>query len=145
MAFEDIECIAGTAPAQTVPSDGVRVSSRKAAGRGSETRYIRVQIGAGLAKALCLLGEQTALRVQFGSGRDAGKVAVSVNVSSGAFAAKRDKQGRYAFTVNSRSADGLFALDFPAFTVSPVDLVHDKGSSPVAIFAASEAMLAVED
>lgn len=115
------------------------------AGGEGATRYIRVQIGAVLAKKLCLQGDLTRLRLQFGTGSDAGKIAASVDVTNGGFEAKKDKQGRYALTINQRTADGLFALDFPAFTVSPVDVIEKDRTPPVAVFTASDAMLAVED
>lgn len=91
------------------------------------------------------MGDLTRLRLQFGDGSDAGKIALSVDVTNGGFEAKKDKQGRYALTINQRSAEGLFALDFPAFTVSPVEVKERPHTPPLAIFKASDPMLAVED
>ena len=145
MAFDDIERVAA-APAQVaIPHDGLRVSSRAAAARGVPTRYIRIDIGAGLAKALCLHGEQSSLRLRFGSGSDAGKIGLSVDVEDGAFPAKKSAKGIWSLTINAASADGLFALEFPKFTVSEPEIVEKGGKPPMAVFSASEAMLAVED
>lgn len=144
MAFDDIERV-GPKKVQTVPENGVRVSSRHAQGRGKPTRYISIQIGGGLAKKMVLLGEETALRLQFGSGRDAGKIAMSVDVTSGPFPARKQRSGAYHLTINAASAEGLFALEFPPFTVAEVEVVHRQGVPPMAVFAASETMLAVEE
>lgn len=142
MAFEEIERV-GPVTASRIPEDGVLVSSR-AAMKGA--RYITVTIGGGgLAKAMVLRGEETRLTLKFGTDRDAGKVAMSVDVTRGAFPVKRQKSGAWKFTINAASADGLFALDFPAFTVPDVQVVSREGHCPMAVFAASEAMLAVED
>lgn len=144
MAFEDIERV-GSAPPSDVPDDGVRVSSRAAAARGVPVRYIAIQIGGGLATALVLRGEETRVRLQFGTDRDAGKIAISVDVDAGAFVARRDKRGRYKLTINAASAEGLFALNFPAFTVSPVEVVSRQGQCPLGVFVASQPMLEVDD
>lgn len=144
MAFEEIERV-GAPPKSDIPDDGVRVSSRAAAARGVPTRYIAIQVGERLAKALVLRGEETRLKLQFGTDRDAGKIALSVDVTSGQFPAKRDKQGRYKLTINGASAEGLFALDFPSFTVTPVEVISRRDECPMAVFKASDAMLAVAD
>ena len=94
---------------------------------------------------MCLLGESTRLQLSFGTDRDAGKIALSVDISAGQFEARRLKSGGYRLTINAASAEGLFALDFPAFTVAPVAVVSRMGKPPMAVFAASPAMLAVED
>lgn len=144
MPFEDIELV-GTAPAASVPPRGVRVSSRAAAARGVPTRYIAIELGADLGKKLVLLGDETRLRLQFGTGRDAGRIAVSADVSAGLFRAKKQKSGHWKTTVNARSAEGLFTLNFPGFTVAEAEIVSLPGKCPVAVFACSAEMLAVED
>lgn len=48
-------------------------------------------------------------------------------------------------TINGPSAEGLFALDFPAFTVAAVEVRATRGEPPMAVFKASDAMLAVAD
>lgn len=91
-------------------------------------------------------GDQAAVRLLFGSGGDAGKIAISVDHDTGNFIARRDKVGRWVLTINAASADGLFALDFPAFTVPHVEAVRPENGQPRrAVFKASDAMLAVED
>lgn len=145
MAFEAIEFVGAPVKA-SVPAGGVRVSSRGAAPRGGAlVRFIQIKFGSKLAEQLCLKLEQVGLSVQFGSGRDAGKIAFSVDASTGAFLAKRDKNGGYSFTINARTADGLFALDFPPFVVEKPEILTLMGKPPIAVFACSEAMLAAGD
>ncbi len=145
MAFEEVEFV-GAAKAPAVPEDGVTVASRKFKSRkGEVTRYIKIQIGAYLAKQLALRGDETQLRVLFGSEKDAGLIRISVDVTDGRFAAKRDRQGRYSLTINERTADGLFSMDFPTFTVAGLEPVFRQGVPPCFDFKASDAMLTVED
>lgn len=150
MAWDAIDNLKLGNPSVAVPDMGVRVAARalklrKGGGTGV-TRYIRVTLGAGLAKKLSMLTEAIGVRLLFGTGSDAGKIAISVDATTGNFLAKRDKAGRYALTINAASADGLFALDFPVFTVAAAEAVRpENGQPPRAIFKASDAMLAVED
>lgn len=156
MAFEDIDNLAPP-KAAAIPPAGVRVSSRglniKRGGvdRGA-VRFIRIFIGAQLARGLGLTSDLVMLRLSFGSDADAGKIMIAAPAGGGDFPARRDKGGSYALTINATTADGLFALDFPAFvveklTVAPPTMPKDgsPGLPPRAIFAASAAMLAVDD
>lgn len=153
MSWESIENVKKTNSSLTVPSDGIRVTACALTTRGKEpARYIKIVIGADLAKRLAIgvgggkAGDQAALRLLFGSGSDAGRIAISVDHETGNFIAKRDKIGRYALTINAASADGLFALTFPAFSVPHVEAVRPENGQPRrAVFKASDAMLAVED
>lgn len=141
MGFEAIENVAKP-PASKVPADGVLVSSRAAARNG---RYIAIAIGPELAKDLCLNRDEVGMRCAFGTGRDAGMIGLSVDASGGAFLARRQKSGKYLLTINQRSAAGMFALDFPAFTVRGVETVSRQGEPPMAVFAASKEMLEADD
>lgn len=86
------------------------------------------------------------LRLLFGTGEDAGKVRVSPDQAGGLFTAKRDKRGNYALTINEATAEGLFALDFPAFTEERIEpLRPQNGQPPFFVFHPSAAMLKVED
>lgn len=80
----------------------------------------------------------------FGTGEDAGKIMVAVDQALGKFTAKRSKKGHYALTINAASAEGLFALEFPAFTVAEVECFHPQGLPPHCVFAASAEMLAAD-
>lgn len=144
MPFETIERV-GPAKPTLVPASGVRVSSRAAAAHGKASRYLVVQIGAGLAQEMVLRGEETKLNLQFGTGKDAGMIGMSVDVTAGQFIAKKSKSGFWKTTINGASAEGLFALDVPEFTVSPVRVLFEQGKCPMAVFKASDEMLAVED
>ena len=147
MPFERIENCSNAASKSRVPAEGVAVSCRKVARRkgGGLTRYIKVQVGAELARKLVWRGEDVRLSVAFGTDRDAGKVRLSVDVSAGDFSAKRDKKGNYALTINENTADGLFSLDFPAFEIAELQPVSVQGQPPALIFKGSDAMLKVEE
>lgn len=148
MAFEDIECVKPAAASATkIPDDGVAVTARKMGNRnGAETRYIRIAIGAKLAKAISLTQPDHRLRLLFGTGSDAGHIQVSVDNAAGKFVAKRSKKGEYALTVNAATAEGLFALAFPAFARSRIEAIRpENGKPPHFVFKASDEMLAWED
>lgn len=147
MAFEDIDVVnpKKTTPSK-VPSDGVLVQSRRLSSRsGKEVHYIRIAIGAKLAKAISLVIEECRVRLAFGTGPDAGLIQVSVDNSTGKFIAKRTAKGDYALTINEATADGRFALEFEAFTRSPVEAIRpENGKPPHFVFKASREMLAVD-
>jgi hypothetical protein len=146
MAFEKIDNLAKVAAQIGVFPDGVRVEARTMIrrGGGGATRYIKVTVGAQLARKLVWREENQRIDLAFGTDRDAGKIRASVNASSGQFMAKRDKQGRFAFTINQPTADGLFALEFPTFDIRQVEPVCAINTPPALVFEASEAMLAVD-
>lgn len=148
MPFETIENLKPVAISSASPADGVQVSARKLAippKRGGHlARYIRILVGADLAKKLVWRGESERIDLAFGTDRDAGKIRASINHSGGQFVAKRDKQGRYSITINAATAEGLFALDFPAFSLPSLEPVVAMGTPPALVFKASDAMLAVD-
>ena len=149
MAFSDIECVNPVKPgAGAVPPAGVRIIGRSLGQRksvgGGKTHYIQLQIGASLARGLCLTAERHQLRLLFGIGEDAGQIMLAVDNTAGKFLAKRDKKGNYVSTINAATADGLFALQFPAFTVAQVEVQRAPGCPAAAVFAASPEMLKVE-
>lgn len=146
MAWDSIDNVKPTAASVPVPDLGVRVSPRTLGVKGGLVRYLRITLGAGLAKKLSLVAETAGVRLLFGTGADAGKIAISVDATTGNFQAKRDKVGRYALTINAATAAGRFGLDFPAFTVPMVEAVRpENGQPPRAVFKLSPAMLAVDD
>jgi hypothetical protein len=145
MPFETIENLKALSAQIGVFPDGIRVQARSLKTRGGgQTRFIKVTVGAQLARKLVWRDEAVRIDLAFGSGKDAGKVRASVNISAGQFIAKRDKQGRYVFTINAATADGLFALTFPDFDIPALDPVSAMGTPPALVFAASEAMLAAD-
>lgn len=149
MAFETIENVKPKyAAAPTVPPHGVLVTTRKAPTSptgGGEARYITIRIGAALAKAARFHAEAQDVRLMFGSGSDAGKIAVAMQTGGG-FVAKRQKAGGYALTINRLAAADRFTLDFPPFTIPNVEaVVPQNGQPPMFVFKASAAMLAVGD
>lgn len=146
MAFETIENVAKVAGQIAAFPDGVRVEARAMKMRkgGGAARYIKVIVGAQLAKKLVWRDEQQRIDLAFGTGRDAGKIRAAVNASAGQFMAKRDRQGRFTFTINAATAEGLFALEFPSFDIPQLDPVHEINTPPALVFKASDAMLAVD-
>src|SRR5690606_8689162 len=147
MGFEVVENVSPPMPSSGVPDDGVRVScrslTRKDTGRKAE--WIWVKIGPALAKSISLVLPEVGIEVSFGTGTDSGKIAISVNQKNGGFIAKKQGNGGYSFTINSDSADGLFSTDFPAFSCPDVNVINTRGLPPMAIFKASDEMLAVDD
>lgn len=148
MAFENIDCIKPTVAANPIPTDGVRVSSRKLRlkKQNRDARFIKIVIGASLARSLSLHQEDHNVRLLFGTGNDAGKIQISVDNTTGKFYAKRAKNGNYSLTINEATADGLFALEFEPFDRRNLEAIRPVNGQPRhVVFAASEAMLAVED
>lgn len=149
MAFEDIEVVRPKAASKAqAPAGGIAVTACKVARRngGGLNRYIRLTIGGGLARKISLTAPEHRLRLLFGTGEDAGKVRVTVDNEGGKFLAKRSKQGNYALTINSGTAKGLFALDFPAFVEDGIEALRPaNGQPPHFVFKASAAMLAADD
>lgn len=148
MAFENIECINPSAHVKAIPEDGVRVAARALKKKGGDgvTRYIRVTIGAALARQLSLTGDEHGLMVLFGRDNDAGKIKLSVDNTAGKFRAKRAKGGSYAFTINAATAEGLFALEFETFDRPHLEAVKPEAGGPRhTVFMASRGMLEVED
>lgn len=148
MAWETIEVVKPKVPGSgACPGDGVKICARSLGTRGGgRVRYIHVTIGAELARSIALNQPEHRLLVLFGTGDDAGKIAVAVDGQIGRFLAKRNKSGAYAFAINAATADGLFALDFSAFTVARCEAIRPvNGQPPKFIFKASAEMLKVED
>lgn len=147
MPFDTIENCKSQAIASVVPPAGVLVQARKLKRRDGNgyARYIKIQIGKELARKLVLQAEKEPMVLAAGTGRDAGDLRLQVDHGQGDFIAKRDKRGQYSLTINERSAEGLFALEFPAFSRREIEPVHARGEAPALVFAASESMLAVPD
>jgi hypothetical protein len=144
MPFELLENVSAAPAAPRVPDDGIRFTARqvgKRDGSGS-TSYLRLQIGKALAKELAIVGEDTALALAFGSGSDMGKMRLGVDFSAGTFPAKRDRSGCYGLSINARTAEGLFALDFAPVTVTGIKVSVAAGKAPWAVFDLPEAILA---
>lgn len=150
MGFEVIENLQKSHKKDPVPSDGVRVKAcavtRPNAKLYGKVRFIRVAIGAKIAARIGMIKPAHDLRLEFGSGPDSGKIKVSVDDPVHGFRAKRDNNGNYTLTINSDTASGLFALEFPEFEINHIEVIHpENGARPFFVFKASAPMLAVED
>lgn len=146
MPFEPIENVSRATALPRTPADGIRftraVSRRNG---GPPVRYIRLEIGAGLARQLAITGEHSALALAIGSGSDAGRMRLGVDFSGGTFPAKRTKTGGYAFTINAASADGLFTATFTPVTVCGLEATAVAGKAPWVIFDLPPSVLALDD
>lgn len=146
MPFEQIENLAPQKSDKSVPVEGVYVETRSA-GRGeTRVRFIRLSIGGGLAKALGFHAETHGVQILFGTGRDTGKLCVSIDNATGQFKAKRSKKGDYSLTLNRATARGRFSTEFPAFAIQRLEAVKPENGGPRNfVFPASPEMLRVED
>jgi hypothetical protein len=148
MPFEMIENLAPPKVNAVVPPDGLAVKactmSRKG---GGSTSYIRLALGARLSKRLGFHQPTHGVQLLFGTGKDAGKVCVSVNNAGAQFTVTRNKRnGYYVLTINRRTADGLFAENFPPFSITHLEVIGpDNGQPKHTVFPASPEMLKVED
>lgn len=145
MAFSEIECVKPVTGLDAVSDNGLRVAARRFTAKRGLVRWIEIKLGAGLARQLALTQPQHKVRLLFGTGEDAGKILLAVDAEKGRFLAKRDKQGRYTIAISAASAEGLFALEFPVFSVVDAEAMRAPGCRVSVTFAVSAAMLAVED
>lgn len=140
MTWENIEAV-GKVAADGTPPMGVRVNTRSLVGG---QRWIAIVVGKDLAKASAFHMEKQKVRVLFGTGVDAGKIAVAVD-QSGDFVATRRRSGEYLISINGKSAKGRFCLNFPAFRVETCEAIKPQnGQPPKFIFRVSREMLDAE-
>ncbi|CAN5337284.1 hypothetical protein BH10PSE12_BH10PSE12_02910 [soil metagenome] len=150
MSWFEIKCVKpSNAKSPAVPVDGLLIKSavvgaRKKAGEteGRMVRYIKMRIGSGLAKKLCLVGESTRLALALGGGKFAGQISMAVDATAGGFPAAKQKDGGYTLTINEASADGLFSFGFAAFAAQPSALPATTGAPPMYAFTPPSAFLA---
>jgi len=115
----------------------VRVVSSSAA---RQSRYIRVKIGADLARKASFALESHRCHLLLGGGEEAGQVAVAIDDKDGAFVAKRKADGRYEIAITARAAAGLFSLQFTQFDREG-GIVPMNGSPAFITFEAKPIML----
>lgn len=145
MPFETIDNMGAGSGQITCHPDGVRVAVKAFKNRhGGMVHYIKVTVGAQLARKLVWRDLSQRIDLAFGTGKDAGKIRAAGNASEGQFIAKRRKNGTYTFTINAKTADGLFALQFPTFDIQEVEPVSAMNTPPALVFKASDAMLAAD-
>ncbi len=147
MAWETIEKIKPQYSKMACPPDGVAVSTRALAARsGGLNRYIVIKVGKTLARAARFTQKPQRVRLMFGSGADAGKIAVVIDQQTGTFIAKEQGAGDWLITVSARDAAGLFSLNFPRFEIRAVEAIRpENGQPPMFAFKASPEMLAADE
>lgn len=152
MAFETIENVGKKTKGSgiPVPVNGVRVAARRmgrpASRGGGTSSFIRLDVGPGLVKKLCWLGNAARVRLLFGTGTDAGKIGMEVDNSAGDFVARRSPKGdNWFLSIGSSAADGLFSLSFDTFVIDDVSVVELMHKPPRALFDASADMLAIKE
>jgi hypothetical protein len=151
MAFEDIEFV-GKPPAikpPAVPDAGVRVIASKigqkgVSGKGQFVRFVRIEVSKGLAAACGLEQPAHFVRLAFGTDQDAGLVRVLLDGNGGFVARYLKRQKCYGITLSAATCEGLFATDFPTFTIDPCRLVVPAEAALGFEFRASEQMLAAD-
>ena len=142
MGFEIIENLQKSHKREHVPVNGICLNSVVF----GKLPFIRLTIGPGLARQSGMNNPTHKICLAFGTGSDAGKIQVSVNDADGMFIAKCSKAGNYALTINKDTADGLFAVVFPKYTIDHIEAIRpDNGNPRYFVFKASAPMLAVED
>jgi hypothetical protein len=127
MAFELIRNVGGGSSGQTLAPEGARISSRVMGKRGGaveKTRFIKIEVGAMVAKTIGLSLEKHKVKLLSGTGNDVGKVAISPDNAEGDFPCKRAASGAYVITINERAAMGLFSLVFETIHVDKAEIVR---------------------
>lgn len=146
MGWEVIENVKPSGKPDAVPPAGVRVASRGCLGG---KRYIALIVGRDLARSMGMAVEHYPVRLMFGSGSDAGKIAVALgpdNDRSGGFRAKLQKSGNYLITISQASAEGLLSVNFPELRETRCEVIRPENGGPrMFIFRASKEMLEVSD
>lgn len=151
MSWDIIDNVKPSKSTLTIPPHGIYVASRglkvRRGGKDrGEIRFIKISLGRDLARKLVLNTDSIGVKLMFGSEENRGKIKISIDATSGNFIAKPSKNGIFTITLNSASAEGLFALDFPSFAIPTVEALRpSNGQPPHCIFRVSDAMLAVED
>lgn len=146
MAWEEIECVKPVNGLDAVPPGGVRINPRRFKGRKGEVRHwIEISLGEKLARKLAMVMPEQRMRLLFGTGAEAGKLGLVVDQEKGKFRAKRRKNGTYALPIAPSSAEGLFAMEFPAFSVIEPEIQRPPHLPPVCVIELSAEMLSVAD
>lgn len=143
MSFEPISNLAPKELTQIVPPKGLLLKRRTANAARVTATYVQIRIGCDLARALVLLTAEVKIAVAFGTGRDVGKMCLSVDQTEGRFIAKRAaKGGVYAVTINQSSAAPYFAETFPPLVIQSIEAVRpENGGKPMCVFPISAAMI----
>jgi hypothetical protein len=124
----------------------VKVTSRQLKVRNSDklTRYSIIKVGSKLATVARFVGNDHRCNVLLGSKEDAGKLAISLDDTTGKFVAKkRANDGRYEIVVREASAKqhGL-AVEFAEFEAKGAVLTP-PGLPPVITFTVTPEFLGI--
>jgi hypothetical protein len=113
-------------------SAGARVRWRKLKRKHGEgySEYAYIVVGAKAATALALKSEKHGLSVMFGTGEEAGKLAITVDNEKGGFIAKRTNGGDYSFTMSSETVAGKMKAAFDTIELEKIEIVKIDPSKP---------------
>lgn len=145
MGFERIENSKPSAKIGAVPTDGLRWTVMFIKARYGNLTFIRLTLGETLVQRLAMAKtlEKVPVALLFGTGADAGKLALHVD-ATGDFAAHKRKGGeRRTITLDATTSEGLFNLepgtscDFAAVAVQ-----SRPNAAPMAIINLPEKLLA---
>lgn len=149
MAWENIDNVKSATAAASCPVDGVAVRARALNFKGKRpARWIEITIGQALARDLRLPSDrgECNVRLLFGTGADAGRIAISADQAGGRFAARKTRRGDWRISIGATAAGGLFSLAFEPFTRAGLEATRpENGQPPMVAFKASDAMLAGDD
>jgi hypothetical protein len=125
MAFVDLDNPKASS-GRRCPRAGVMVSVRESGPKTSRSRYLAILIGPDAAKALNFHSSPTPIRVQLGSGQDAGRLRIAGD-QRGKFEARRQPGGGFLTTVKAAAMDGRFKDTFEPFTIEKARIVPGTG------------------
>lgn len=113
-------------------SAGARIRWRKLKRKHGEgySEYAYVTIGSKAALALALKSEKHGLAVMFGSGEEAGKLAITVDNEKGKFVIKRTNGGDYTFTLSSDTVAGKLKPWFDTIELEKIEIVKTDPAKP---------------
>lgn len=147
MGFERIESVRA-APPRAVPDGGARwfvlLSPRRNLRTETARYYAKLILSRSLAHRLAIPAQMDCVAVAlfFGTGPDAGKIAVQVD-GDGDFFARKRRDGCRVVTLSAATCDGLFALTAGLrFDIPDVPVTMATGRDLLAVIALPAAALA---
>ncbi len=116
-------------------SSGVRIQGRQMKSRinGNVSKYIQITLGKQLASSLIMTMPHHNLILQFGTGEDAGKLAITLDNQQGQYPSKRSKNGQYSVSIPAAVAQGRMLLEFNTIYQSEVTMLRAENKPRILI------------